>query len=333
MSPPTTIVTTDSRRPNEAGTYRDLRARIAAASLAPGTAEHALAILTVLAEAEGHIHGVKVEAVHFHEIADWDSLMDVVAAGSVVAALADVSWSVSDLPRGGGLVRTRHGLMPTPAPATAHILKDFTFRDDGIAGERVTPTGAAILRHLCGKPGEAAGRLLAEGTGAGARNLPGMPNVLRALVFAVVPEKIAMTVAVVSFDIDVMTGEEIGEAADRLRRVPGVLDLVVVAAFGKKGRPLQAVRLLVRPDAVNAVADQCFLETSTIGLRWHVEQRRVLPRAQCAVERDLATVRLKKVVRPGNEVTMKAESDDLAGRPLASRRRLQRSTEEMPGGN
>ena len=261
-----------------------MRARIRAAALSPGTAEHAVGILTVLAEAESHIHGVPVEEVHFHEIADWDSLMDVVAAGSIVAALPGAGWSVSELPLGGGFVRTRHGLMPVPAPATARLLDGFAWRQDGVAGERVTPTGAAILRHVGARGRPPGGRLLGAGAGAGTRELPGRPNILRALVFettgtAVAPE----AVAVLSFDIDDMTGEEIGVAAERLREVEGVLDLSFDARFGKKGRPLHGFRLLVAPEAVEDVAERCLVETSTIGLRWRIETRRVLERRQSTV--------------------------------------------------
>ena len=166
------------------GGYTEIMARIAAAALAPGTAQHAEAILTILGEAEARIHNVPLADVHFHEIADWDSLADVVGAGSVIAALGDAVWTVSDLPRGGGLVRTQHGLLPAPAPATAAILSGYRWRDDGVGGERVTPTGAAIVRHLATFSGDfGARRLAATGTGAGTRELPGMPNILRALVF------------------------------------------------------------------------------------------------------------------------------------------------------
>ena len=269
-----------------AGGFLNMVGRIRTAALADGSAEQAVAILTLIAGVEATIHQVPIEEVHFHEIADWDSLLDVVAAGSIAAALPAARWTVSPLPRGGGLVKTQHGLLPVPAPATAALLTGFAWRDDGVGGERVTPTGAAILRHLVGPDGSGfgdgsshAGRLVSTGTGAGTRTLPGIPNVLRALVFEAEPAPAALErIMILSFEIDDMTGEEIGVAADRLRTVEGVLDLSIGQVQGKKGRLMQSFRLLVGPDQVDAVIERCFLETSTIGLRVAEEQRVVLPR-------------------------------------------------------
>ncbi len=116
--------------------------------------------------------------------------------------------------------------------------------------------------------------------GAGTRDLPGMPNILRALVFeSAAGVADAQTVAVLSFDIDDMTGEEIGVAADRLRAADGVLDVALATLSGKKGRPLVEFRLLVRPESLSAVQQLCFVETSTIGLRWRIEQRATLDRS------------------------------------------------------
>lgn len=312
--------------------FRDMVARIEAAPLGPGTATHAIAILRHLAEAEAAIHHVPVDEVHFHEIGDWDSLMDVTAAGSVAAALEGARWSVSALPRGDGLVRTRHGLLPVPAPATARLLEGFTWRDDGIGGERVTPTGAAILRHLV----EAAssrgvvGRLQGTGTGAGTREYPGQPNILRATLFEAAADGLSEEgpgeedILVLSFEIDDMSAEEIAVAADRLRASGGVRDLVLIPAIGKKGRPVHTFRLLVEPTACDSVADACFTETSTIGLRWQAARRAVLPRASAKA----GAVRVKTVTRPAGP-SRKAESDDLA--PLAgldARRAAKRKAEE-----
>lgn len=313
--------------------FVDLAARIEAAPLHTGTAAEAVAILRRLAQAESRMHRVPLEEVHFHEVGDWDSLLDVVAAGSIAAALAGWTWSVSTLPRGSGLVRTRHGLLPVPAPATTELLTGFAWRDDGVPGERVTPTGAAVLTHLVADPSLRPPdglRLIASGMGAGTRELEGMPNVLRALVHAIDDQAgVDDEVMVLSFDVDDMTGEEIGVAADRLRGATGVLDVSLGLRIGKKGRPLHDFRLLVTPAQLQAVGELCLRETSTIGLRWHRIQRRRLSREGDAVAVGEATLRRKRVQRPGGETTVKVESDDLAGTgTLAARRRLQSRAED-----
>lgn len=306
--------------------YRDMVARIEAAPLSPGTAAHATAILRQLAEAEAAIHRVPMDEVHFHEIGDWDSLMDVTAAGSVAGALEGARWSVSSLPRGDGLVRTRHGLLPVPAPATVKLLEGFTWRDDGVGGERVTPTGAAILRHLVAAPdARVGGRLQATGTGAGTRELPGQPNILRAALFQDAAERPDdQDILVLCFEIDDMSGEELGIAADRLRATPGVRDLVLIPAIGKKGRPVHTFRLLIEPGQRDLVAEACFTETSTIGLRWQAARREVLTRAVS----DTGSVRVKTVIRASGP-SRKAESDDLGGiAGLEARRAAKRAAEE-----
>lgn len=318
-----------NRSHDSAGSYRDMASRIRSAPLSPGAADHAVAILTLIAEAEAVIHRIAVDDVHFHEIADWDSLVDVVAAGSIAAALTGARWTVSSLPRGAGLVGTRHGLLPIPAPATASILTGFEWRDDGVGGERVTPTGAAILKHLVGQQRQyyVSGRLKAVGAGAGTRSLPGIPNVLRALVFAEISAIDQDRVVVLSFEIDDMTGEEIAVAADRLRKLAGVLDLSIGRRSGKKGRNMDSFRLLIRPEAAPIVIDRCFLETSTIGLRIHEEVRVTLPRQSSMSESDGRPVGVKTVRRPGGDMTAKAESDDLIGDSLEARRHRKRLTE------
>ena len=303
-------------------TYNALTKLIQDSALGVDAKHHAVAILTLLAEAEAQMHGVPISDVHFHELADWDSLMDVVAAGSILAALGPVRWSVSTLPLGSGLVNTQHGLLPVPAPATALLLRGFAMRDDGIPGERVTPTGAAILAHLIDpatlhdpQPG---GRLSRTGIGAGSRQMKGMPNILRALVFEEDADSVADIVEIIEFEVDDMTGEEIGVAAEHLRKVDGVLDVSTAARMGKKGRPMTEFRLLCAHGHVAAVADACFLQTSTIGLRMRRETRRILDRKHVAV----GDMQVKEVSRPAQVITRKAESDDLARLDtLAERRR------------
>ena len=242
-------------------------------------------------------------------------------------------FSASALPLGGGKVRTAHGLLPVPTPATSALLIGYPWHDDGVGGERVTPTGAAILRYLVPAKRVGAhrdpGRLLAVGSGAGTRTLPGIPNILRALVLECVAagEADADAVVVLEFDVDDMTGEELALAADRLRLEPGVLDVSLGTRHGKKGRPLTDFRVLVRPSAADAVARSCFTETSTIGLRWRDERRLVLPRTEVTSAAEGAQV--KVVVRPGGGRSAKTGHDDVAATPgLEARRRRRAAIEE-----
>ena len=307
--------------------YATIRNELERAPLDAAVRRHALALLELLADAEAHVHGIAREAVHFHELADWDSRMDVVAAGAIAAALDGAQWNASAPPRGGGTIRTAHGVLPVPGPATAQLLEGYPWRDDGIGGERVTPTGAAILRHLvlpdaC-DAGHTGGRLLAQGFGAGTRTLSGVPNVLRVLVFerreAIADERVAL----VEFDVDDMTGEELALAADRLREVEGAIDVSVGTRAGKKGRIVADFRVLARVGAADAVADACFAETSTLGLRLREERRRVLPRREVGVDAEGVRLRVKVAHRPDGATTAKTAHDDVAAaRGLAARRRL-----------
>ncbi|MCG8512316.1 MAG: LarC family nickel insertion protein [Rhodospirillales bacterium] len=299
-----------------AHTFKAIRSMILGSDLSPGVAERAVSIFSILAEAEGAVHGRDPEEVHFHEVADWDSVADIVGAAATIEALGAGSWSVSPLPLGSGRVKTAHGLLPVPAPATAKLLKGFELIDDGIPGERVTPTGAAILKHLSPKASALPkGRVLgAEGTGFGTRELKGIANILRALIFeSAEPESRAFAetgrVAVIEFDVDDQTSEDLATGLDKIRQQADVLDVVQATVYGKKGRLAIAVRVLCRPDAVDAVAETCFLETTTIGLRWHLCERLELRREN----REATGLRVKVVGRPGGQRSAKAEADDLAG--------------------
>jgi uncharacterized protein (DUF111 family) len=246
--------------------------------------------------------------VHFHELADWDSFADVVAAAWLIDRLAVESWSCGPLPLGSGRVRGTHGVLPVPAPATALLLEGLPVIDDGIGGERVTPTGAAILKHLQPAPHAGEGRIARAGMGFGTRLLDGVPNLLRALVLAPAEVGGVERVGVLRFEIDDQTPEDLAIALDRLRVLSKVRDVCLWPAIGKKGRMMMAVQVLCAPEAVQEVAAACLAETATIGLRWRIEQRRILAREAA----ESANVRVKRVRRPDGRVTAKAEAGDIA---------------------
>ena len=317
--------------------WRELRARIAASDLPPPVRRHAIGIFTVLAVAEARVHGVIPDEVMFHEVGAADSVADIVAAAWLIAAAGAASWSVASLPIGSGRIRTAHGPMPVPAPATALLLEGAAMHDDGVPGERVTPTGAAILRHLgCFGVARPGGVLRRSGVGFGTRRLPGMSNCLRVLVFdaevgtgAGASALQHRELAVINFEVDDQSGEELGAGLERIRAAAGVHDVVQMAAIGKKGRLAAHVQVLARPDALDAIVSLCFDETTTIGLRTHLVQGRALARHLVEVPVQGHTVRVKLVERPGG-VTGKAESDDalgLAGQ--ASRKRLRGEAEAV----
>jgi pyridinium-3,5-bisthiocarboxylic acid mononucleotide nickel chelatase len=302
--------------------WRRLRERLLASALVPEVAARAVAIFSLLAEAEAAVHGHAVEDVTFHEVGAFDSIADIVAAAHLIEALGAKGWSIGPLPLGSGRVRAAHGELPVPAPATVRLLEGFACFDDGRPGERVTPTGAAILRHLAPAQGlgRAPRRLQRAGYGFGTKRFEGISNVLRVLAFAPVEapgEGAVEQVAVVRFEVDDQAPEDLAIGLDNLRAQDGVLDVLQAPAVGKKGRLVVAVQLLVRPERLDEVTAACFSETTTLGLRWTIEARRVLARREVSK----GGVRVKLATRPGGVISAKAESDDLrAGAGLAGRR-------------
>lgn len=316
--------------------WSDIRAGLLAAGLDPAVRDHALAIFGHLAEAEARVHGIPVAQVAFHEVGALDSIADIVAAAHLAAATGATGWSVSALPLGSGRVRTQHGFLPVPAPATALLLEGFATIDDGVPGERVTPTGAAILRHLCGAGGRTRGprRLARSGIGFGTRTLPGLSNCVRALVFAEAKAASAAggrhrDLAVIEFEVDDQSAEDLAMGLDRLRAHPDVLDAVQMPVFGKKGRMMTHVRVLARAEALEATAEACFRETTTIGLRHRIDSGVALERTSRTVAVGGHDLRVKTVARPGG-ATAKAEADDAyAQEGHAARESLRRAAEQM----
>jgi uncharacterized protein (TIGR00299 family) protein len=290
--------------------WRDIRERITSARLDEGVRTSALAIFRALAEAEAAVHGVDVDDVAFHEVGADDSIADILSAAAIISGLGRCRWSIGPIPRGRGLVATEHGMLPVPAPATLALLEGFVVIDDGEQGERVTPTGAAILHHLA--PSQEADlvprRLIGAGIGFGTRTLMTRSNVLRASLFATVDAGLkGDQVEVLRFEVDDQTGEDLAVALERLRGAAGVIDVCQWPVLAKKGRMGAAVQVLVRPEAAARTVEEVLAETTTLGVRRGTVARTTVRREM----RDVDGVPVKLARRPSG-TSAKAEMEGLA---------------------
>jgi uncharacterized protein (TIGR00299 family) protein len=281
-----------------------------AAPLPERARRRALAVFARLARAEGAVHGIPPEEVHFHEVGAVDSIADVVGA-CMALELLDVDRIVAGTPPlGHGSLRTAHGEMPLPAPATLALLEGWPVRPAPGPGEWVTPTGAALLAELA-SPGPLPAMVLrGVGHGAGSRDGGPVPNVLRALLGEPTQPALAQDrVAVLETTVDDMPGEWLPPLRDALFAA-GALDLHTTPGQGKKGRPALSLRV-VAPAALAQVVGRALLaHSSTIGVRWRLEERWVLPRRIETVETPYGAVRIKVVEPPGQPARPTPEHDD-----------------------
>lgn len=293
--------------------YADIQRTLEASSLEAPVLARALDLIGLIAEAEAKVHGVDIRKVALHEVGDLDSLADMVGAAFLIEALAPSTWSVSALPVGGGFIQAAHGRMPVPAPATQLLLDGFRFIDDGVSGERITPTGAAILKYLAPASGLPAGVLTSIGTGQGfgTRQLDNMANMLRVRFYEQDSAATSMSeqVCVLEFVIDDQTPEDLAIGLEALRARGDVLEVLQIPAMAKKGRMGHVVQVIAPIAAKDAVAEACFLETTTLGLRWRLEDRLVLERQLTRSEDGIA---VKTARRPDGTFSAKAEADDVA---------------------
>jgi uncharacterized protein (DUF111 family) len=204
--------------------------------------------------------------------------------------------------------------------------------DDGIQGERVTPTGATIVKYLLSisKPDQSSSTSISGyGNGFGTKKLANISNVLRCLAFQASEQNIHDDhISTITFEIDDQTSEDLAIGIDALRQYPGVIEVYQGSLFGKKGRMLTQVQILVKPDALESVCEQCFIETSTLGLRIAKVERKILSRSELSLDQPKTRVKIAK--RPNNEVTAKAEIADIAAiSSSASQRSMNKQISEQ----
>lgn len=287
--------------------FRDIRAMIAGSALDAAVQQRAIAIFTTLAEAEGTVHGFAPDDVTFHEVGALDSIVDIVGTAIGLVALDIDHAYVSPLPLGSGLVRSQHGIIPVPGPATIELLRGYPVRVGDGNGEMVTPTGAAIVRALA-RPDAAPPLLQTErvGYGAGTKTWTDRPNILRLMMGTIAAPCATEDMLIVETNID-DTNPELYDYVMEQLFAAGARDVWLSPAQMKKNRPGSTLHALVEPAQRDLIAGVMLRETSSIGVRSFTVQRTILPREEVQVDTEYGQVTVKIARAPGGALNVAPE--------------------------
>jgi uncharacterized protein (TIGR00299 family) protein len=272
----------------------DIKEIIDRSGLAEAVKQRAVQIFTRLAEAEARVHNEAVDHVHFHEVGALDAIVDVVGAAICFEFLKIDRFVCSPLHVGSGMVQMAHGRFPIPPPAVAELLKGAPFYAGDVKGELVTPTGAAIITTVCREYGPVP-QMTTESTGygAGTREYPDFPNVLRVFVgetesSRAIDERLWM----IETNLDDASPQIIGHVMDRVLD-SGALDCFFTPVQMKKNRPGVLLSVLCAQDKKEAVMKLLFTETTTLGVRSYEVSRRALQRSVVRVETQYGPIDVK----------------------------------------
>jgi uncharacterized protein (TIGR00299 family) protein len=282
------------------------------AELDESVRERAMRGFQMLGEAEAAIHSIPVEKVHFHEVGAVDTIVDIVCAAAGAEWLGVDKWIASPLNVGSGTVKCAHGTLPVPAPATLRLLGDAPVYAAGPPMERVTPTGATILKMLGVEyTSLPAVRIAASGYGAGGRDTPGEPNVLRLLMGESAEiESDTEPIAVLETVIDDSTPQLLAYVSELLLAA-GAWDVYRVPVQMKKGRTGVQLTVLCVPSRLAELREILFRETTTIGAHWRIESKAALKREFAEVQTEWGTVRIKVArLRSGEIANAAPEYED-----------------------
>ncbi|MRR57651.1 MAG: nickel pincer cofactor biosynthesis protein LarC [Deltaproteobacteria bacterium] len=275
--------------------YSDIAGMIEGSSLASEIKLKTGSIFHRLAEAEAKVHGVELSRVHFHEVGALDSIIDIVGTALCLQYLGIKELYASALPLGSGYVETAHGRLPVPAPATAELLRGMPVHGELGAGERVTPTGAAILAALCSGFGTAPSFTVTDvGNGAGDRDFPDTPNILRVMLGEKQSSLPTDEIRILETHIDDMNPEILGFLMDRIMAA-GALDVAFTPLQMKKNRPGVCITILTPPALLEKLARLLLAETSAIGVRHYPATRLKLHRSLEERDTSLGRVRVKVI--------------------------------------
>ena len=288
-----------------------IRALIQAAPLAAPVKSFALRTFELLGQAEARIHNVPLDDIHFHEVGAVDAIVDVVAASAGIHHLAIDAWHASPVNVGGGMVLCAHGTFPVPAPATADLLRGLPTYSAHIQKELVTPTGAALLRALAPSFGPQPAMSVDHiGYGAGTRNPPAFPNVLRLNIGKQsTSTHTSETVTILETALDDLSPQLLAHVAERAL-AQGALDVMLTPVIMKKGRPGTLLTVLCNPAESPALQRLLLTETSTLGIRIRQDRRACLDRTHAAVPTPYGDIRIKIGSQDGQPLNAAPEFED-----------------------
>ncbi len=275
--------------------WAQIRAMIEASPYSEAVRRRSLAVFQLIARAESQIHSVAPESVHFHEVGGIDALVDIVGTCLALERLEIGKIQASALPQGRGMVKCAHGALPLPAPATLEILKGIPVYGVPVEAELVTPTGAALIAGLAEGFGPLPAMQVARiGYGAGMRELEDRPNLLRVVTGSPTDLMHDETVAVVEATIDDMNPEIFGFLMEQLF-ADGALDVCWIPVQMKKNRPGTQIQVVCRSHEREAFISRILDETTSLGVRHTLVQRRVLARRKEVCDTPFGPVQVKRI--------------------------------------
>jgi hypothetical protein len=299
-----------TRDPQPHRRFSDIRDLIRAGNLSPSVRDKSIAIFESIAVEEGKIHGCSAEEVHFHEVGAIDSIVDIVGSVLGMEYLGIGTACASSLPLGSGFVETAHGRIPLPAPATVALLRGIPVHDSGLKEELVTPTGAALVKGLVHSFGPLPPMVIEKvGYGVGSRNLADRPNLLRILIGQAQGGAHEETVVILEANLDDTNPEWLGFLMERLFEA-GALDVVFSPGYMKKNRPAGLVHVMGKPHQKDQLMDLLFSESTTLGVRFHFTQRRILERFSVEMDSPWGRIKVKKVFRPDGSFHLLPEFEE-----------------------
>ena len=303
-------------------TFGDIKAIIEGSALSAGVKALSTEIFSLIADAEGKVHGIKAEEVHFHEVGAMDSIIDIIGAALAVESLQPVTVFCSPVPLGSGTADTMHGRIPIPAPATVEILKGVPVASSAIPFELTTPTGAAIIKTLARGFGPMPSMTIERtGYGAGKKDFRESANLLRVIMGSSPDSSTGASdeggaraeqetgLVVLETNIDDMSPQIAGYLIERLL-ASGALEAYFTPVQMKKSRPGLLLTALCASKKIEALTDLIFAESTSIGVRSYPVSRRCLERSTEEVATQWGTIRVKVSMNRGVAVNAQPEYED-----------------------